>query len=150
MLKPETSVAHSCFCQLCSILPTDARCTLATQFIASGDDYWNGVHYDVSATVIMCFTVYQYCTSPGLYKVANYHYIRWLSLPSTVSLTLAQSTFERSACQSPMSFSVASLLCQTSLYVGSSNKNSVWMMEFPHCCSSHLKLVSDMPALCLH
>ena len=42
----------------------------------------------------MCFSDYQY---------VNGYYIRWPSLPSTVSAALAQPTFNRSACRPPKS-----------------------------------------------
>ena len=43
---------------------------------------------------VVCFTGYQYVTG---------YYIRWLSLPSTVSAGLAQPTFDRSVCRLPTS-----------------------------------------------
>ena len=47
-----------------------------------------------SQSSMMCFTPYQY--------VNGYH-IRWLSLPFTMSMAMAQPTFDRSACRSLMS-----------------------------------------------
>jgi len=43
---------------------------------------------------VICFTGYQFISG---------HYTRWLSLSSTVSATLVQITFNRSACRSPTS-----------------------------------------------
>ena len=83
-------------------LPTDARRTLATAFIASRVDYCNGVLYGVSSPVIRRLQMVLNATTHLVVGVGRYEHImpafrcvlHWLPVQQRIQFKIAISSFD--------------------------------------------------------